>query len=291
MRCGCVLAVVAAAFLLQDRVARAGEPDPWANEQADVRERMAELSEAEVAGEIGQEELADLNAYWASHLRRRPMNAVESAHYSIAELQLQAGKGEPAVAALEKALQASQDPEVRNLTHFNIAEVYRRRLVQPEKALGQYRQVTGDLRFQARHYMLTMLAETGKPEQAAKLLDELAASTKEKGEQLALLHRLANLYKQFKLDDQALTIYQRITKEFAPADVKQMCDAAAREAQEMIDRLAAARRKEDGEEAAERLEEQLHRRAREFRLANRWDEFKAFNDAVARGMEKLHPKE
>jgi len=287
MRYGYVLAAIAAAFFLQRVVARAAEPDPWAGEQADVRERMAEQSEAEVAGELGGDDLKELNAYWASHLRRCPMNAVESAHYSIAELHLQRGNGEATIAALEKALQASQDPEVRNVTELNLAEVHRRRLNEPEKALAHYRKVTGDFRFLARHYAFTMLAETGKADQAAKLLDELAASTKEKGEQLALLHRLAALHKQFKMDDQALAIYQRITKDFTPADIKDICAAATAEAEAVIQKIAQARRNEDGE-GAERLEGQLHRRARGFRLANRWDELKAFNDTVARGMEKLN---
>jgi len=283
-------AALAAVFWLLAPGVRAAEPDPWAKEPADVRERMIELSDAEVAGEIAPEEVEELTKYWATHLRRCPMNAVESAHYSIAELHLQRGNAQAAAADLQKLLEANPSPELRTVTQFNLGELYRRRLNDATSAVKHYRQVEGELRPQALHYMLAALSETGKPEQAAKLLEELAAGAKEKGEQLALLHRLARLYRQFKMEDQALAVYQRITKEFTPADIQQICDAVVREANDTIQKIAALRQKEE-DEAADRLEEQLHRRARSLRLTQRWDELKAFNDAVNKGLEKLHGTE
>jgi len=266
--------------------ARGGEPDPWAGEPRHVLERMEELAEAEARGRLGPGEQMELKKYWSTHLRRCPMNALESAHCSIAELHLQRGNPKAAIQALNKILAATEDPQIRNVTHLNLAEVYHRRLNDSAKAIKHYHQVGGPLRHRARYRMLAVLAEKGKPDEAAQLVAKFVGDAKEKGERLALLHRLAVLYKQSYMPDQALATYQRITKEFTPDDIKQMRQAMVRQVNTAVQQITALRER-DQWEAAERLERQLHGQAHELRLANRWDELRAFHRALEKGHARL----
>jgi len=267
-----------------------GEPDPWAPGPRHGRERMEELADAEARGETGPEERLELRAYWANHLRRGEVNALESARYSAAELHLQLGDPKAAIAELTKVLAEAQNQVVSDLTHFNLAEVHRRRLNDTDSAVKHYRLVGGDLSDRARRFMVAMLAERGKPDEAAKLLEADIAAAKEKGEKLVLLHRLAALYCGSNLLENALAIYQRITKEFTPDDLKQMREAAAKEASAAIDQMIAFRDQGRGDEM-ERFQRRLDRRARQLRGAGRWDEFRAFMQAMQQGHQRLRQHE
>lgn len=267
--------------------ALAGEPDPWATERdQDERERMEELADAEARGDVEDELRLELDRYWATHLRRCPMNAIESARYSAAEIRLRQGNAKDAVRTLERALTDETPAELRNVTHLNLAEIHRRRLRDVDAAAKHYAKVSGPLRHLARSYMLRMLTEAGKTDQAVKTLKRLADEAKEKGEKLALLHRLAAFYKRQDAPEQALAVYERITKEFTPDDIRQMRQAAVREAEATIQRIIQLQQQEHPDDA-ERLERQIHLRARDLRLAGRHDELKAFERAADAGFRRL----
>jgi hypothetical protein len=251
---------------------------------------MKAMADAAARGELAGEELEEVNRYWATHLRRGEMNAIESARYSAAELHLQQDAPDQATAVLKKLLDGEVRPELAHLTRFNLAEIYRRRLQDVARAAEQYRQVGGQYRHRARHYMLQMLVEAGRPEEAAKAAADWLAKAKDKGERLGLLHRLAALYKRADMPQKALDVYERIAKEFTAADIQAMQKARAREVQETFQRMVELR-KRDRWDLAERLERGLHRRARELMLANRWDEFRAFRAAMEQGFQKLERHE
>ncbi|NQT52471.1 hypothetical protein HQ576_10490 [bacterium] len=280
----CVAVVLSSALTL------AGEPDRWAGHRDEMRQRMEELAEAEARGDVDGEELEQLNRYWATHLRRCDMNAVESARYSAAEIQLQRGNATAAVAALQKVLAAKPRDELLHLTHFNLAEVHRRRLDDSANATKHYRLVGGHHRHRARYYMLRMLVEAGNIKEAAALLEDAIKKATEKGETLALLHRLATLYKHRQMADQALAIYQRIAKEFTDADVEKMRKAAIEQVQTAVQRITQLRERDEWEEA-ERLERGIHLRARELLLGGRWDELRAYQRAAEKGFRALERHE
>jgi tetratricopeptide (TPR) repeat protein len=285
MRCG--TALLALALLVAPRVtALGGEPDPWAGEPRHLRHRMEELADAEARGELGHEEREQLRTYWSTHLHRGPMDALESAHYSIAELHLERADPKAALAELNQVLAAAQSDAVRHLTHLNLGQVYRLRLNDAAKAVEHFDQVGGPLHHRAQQYMLALLEERGKPDEAAKLLEKQIADAKEKGRKLALLHRLASLYKRSKMTDKALATYRRITAEFTAADLKQMRDALAREVEGTFQRLRDLQVDGRGHEA-EQLAHGLHRKADELRFAGRWDEARAFQQAMHKGFRAL----
>lgn len=270
--------------------ALAAEPDRWAGDAPELRERMEDFAEAEARGDLAGEELAQLNRYWATHLRRCDMNAIESAHYSAAELHLQRNNPKGAIAVLQKLLAAKPRDEIKNLTYLNLAEVYRRRLHDTTNAAKHYQLVAGPRRHRARHYMLRMLVEGGKTKEAASAIEDFIKKSTQKGEKLALLHRLAALYKRHEMPDQALAVYGRITAAYTAKDIEVMREAAIREVKNAILTIIELR-ENDQWEHAERVERQIHFRARELMLAKRWDELKAFQQAAEKGFMALERHE
>jgi len=268
-----------------------GEGDPWAGQPRHLRHRMEELADAEARGELGEEERDQVRRYWATHLYRTDaLNAVESAHYSIAELFLERANAEAAVAELGKVLAAAASDDVQHLTHLNLGQVHRLHLNDAAKAAEHFEKVAGALRHKANAYELAMLEDKGKLDEAAALLEKQATEAKEQGAKLAALHRLAALYRRHNLDDKALATYQRITAGFTPAIVKEIHDALALEVDATFQRIRDLQLKGAGHEA-EQLMQGLHRRAQELRFAGRWDEARAYQRAMHKGfraMQEFH---
>jgi tetratricopeptide (TPR) repeat protein len=264
----------------------AAEPAPWEGEHDPFRMRMEQLAEQEARGALDVEQAREVNRYWSTHLRRGPMTSLEAARSAIAEIHLRRGEPKEAIAALGKVLEAAASEDLKGLTHFNLAEIYRRQLDDAAKALEHYQKVEGALRPRAQLVLLALLADMGQADEAARKIEELIQAAKDRGEKLALLQRLAGLYDKAKMLDKALAIYQRILKDFTPADIETMRQAAAAEARETVQKMDAARRNGDGQEV-ERLERQLRGRVEGLRIAGRWEEFRAFEQAARALMQQL----
>lgn len=267
-------------------VAIGGQPPPWAAQQDPHRRHMENMADLEASGQLREDQAREVNRYWATHLRRGAMNAIEAAQYSIAEIHLRQGRTKQAIAQLEKVLATAPSEDLKSLTHLNLGEVYRRQVEDAAKASEHYKKVAGPLRHRARAFMVAMLAETGKADQAAQVTEQLIANAKEKGEKLALLQRLAALYERAKLPDKALAVYQRIVADFTQEDIQQMRQAAVREVQETMERMNQLRMEQNWEEA-ERLGQKLGRRGQELRAAGRRDELTAFQQALNRARRQL----
>ena len=258
--------------------------DPWAGGEG------VELDPAGMPDE--EREQADGQPVLPARLLRCRMDALESARYSIAELRLGRGDAKGAIAGLIEVLEATKRETLRDVTNLNLAILHERWLQDTEAASRHYRALTGILRHTAQRRLLAMLARTGKADDAAQAAtDELIAKAKEKGEKLALLHRLALTYKRHNLPDRALAVYQRISKEYTPDDLKQILDAIEREVTGAIERFR--RLQQAGQDAeAEALQASLNeRRPQELRAAGRWDELAAFERARDRGFRRLEQLE
>jgi len=272
--------------VLAGRLALAGEPGPWEGEHDPHRMRMEQLAEMEARGKLDLEQAREVNRFWSTHLRRGPMTALDSAAYSIAEIHLRRDEPKESVAALTRVLAAADDAELKGLTHFNLAEIHRRQFDDSGAAAAEYQKVDGSLQPRAQLFLFGLLAETGKADEAAKKTEELLQAAQEKGEKLALLQRLAGLYEKAKMLDKAIAVYQRILKDFTPADLEAMRQAAVTEAREGVQKMDAARRNGDPEELG-RLERQLRRRADDLRLAGRLDELRAYERTARSLMQQL----
>ena len=269
--------------------ALAGEPEEGDERERDRHAEMEEMTEEAMLGRLDAEERARIDRYWATHLRRAPMDAIESAQYAIAEIQLQQRNPRAAVAALEKVLKGEAGEELAGVTHFNLGEICRRQ-GDLEGAAKQYLAVRGHYRHHARRYLVAMLADRGNATGAAKHLEALLAKTQQKGEKLALLQQLAALYRRAGSPDLAVKTYERITKEFTPADLKALREAAAAEAKAMVDRMRDLMAAERGDEI-ERQERQIHMRMRDLRLGGRTDELRAFEATARRAFRDFEQRE
>ena len=276
-----------AVALLLPAFALAGEPRGWEGEEHERRQAMEEMADGIILGQVRGEERAEVERYWATHLRQAPMDAVAAAHYNIAEIQLGRGDAKAAAAALGKVLQGEPGEELASITHFNLAEIARRHLKDSDLAAKHYALVKGAYRYHALHYLLGSLIEAGRGAEAAQIVEKLVAQSQETGEKLALLQRLAALYRRAGKADEALKTYERITQDFKPADLKGLRDAAAEQAEALVGRLRALAEAEPGPEV-QRLERQIHLRARELRLAGRAEEFEAFRTALERQFREFH---
>lgn len=253
--------------------------DPWVGAEGEPPDPV-DLPDEPEAGPDGQPALP-------TRLFRCRMDGLESARYSIAELKLQRGDVKAAIADLLGILETTKREELRDVTNLNLGELHGRWLRDHEAATRHYQAVSGILRHAAHRRLLALLARAGKADEAAKATDAQIAKANEKGEKLALLHRLALAFRRHNLPDRALAIYDRITKEFTPEDLRQMREAAEREvaaAIEKIRRLQAAEREEEVERVLDFLN---NRRPQELRAAGRWDELAAFEKARDDGLARL----
>jgi len=267
--------------LLLPAFALAGEPRRWEGEEQERQRAMEEMADGIILGQVRGEERAQVERYWATHLRQAPMDAIAAARYNIAEIQLARGDAKAAAAALEKVLEGQPGRELASTTHFNLGEIARRHLKDSDLAAKHYAMVRGAYRYHALHYLLGSLIEAGRGAEAAQIVEKLVAESQETGEKLALLQRLAALYRRADMADEALKTYERITRDFKPADLKGLRDAAAEQAEELVGRMRALAEAQRGPEV-QRLERQIHQRARELRLAGRTEEFEAFRTTLER---------
>ena len=230
-----------------------------------------------------------LERYMAENLLRSPsMNAIESAHYAVAEIYLRRGDHGKCVARLQEVVDGAgkrQDEPVW-VTHLNIANVCRKRLGDMQRAIKEYKLVKGAWAAFAERQLLGTLEEMGKLDEAVKILEGQYKTAKEKGEKLALLRRIAELYLRNNEEEKAIATYDRIAKEFTAKDLEEMKQAAVEFVKKTADKIAALR-EEGKHEEAERLTIELRRRLGTLRAQGRTDEVQVMERAMRQAMEKI----
>ena len=250
--------------------AQAADLDPWHH---DAPGQWEGYILADLVDHIAAADPAAELVLW-----RCRMNGLESAQYSLADHALRRGDAKGAIALLTQVATTTSTPDVRSITHYNLAEIARRRLRDAAAARAHYAQVKGLLRHHAHSHSVGMLIETGKLDEAAKAAEATIAKANSKGARLALLHALARAYARYEMPDRAAAVYQRITKEFSPKDIQAILAAATTagtDAARKIWRLTDLGQDED--DLWETLVEQ---HLDELRAAGRWDEYHAFETAA-----------
>jgi len=279
------LLVVAACHAARVPAAGAQERglDPWLHERwqdatfADLVDAMQADEEAAGAGEA--------RAPHTEGLWRWRMNGLESAQYSVAEHTLRRGDVAGAIALLEKVAAATTSGELRDVTHYNLAEICRRRLRDAPKARAHYAKVAGTLRHLARRRELGLLIQVGQLKQAAALADRRIAAATSKGARLAMLHALARAWTRHGMADRAHAVYQRIAEEFTPRDIEAILAAARKQAAATVHKLMA--RIDRGEDEDDLWDDMVEARLTELAAQGRWDEYHAFWHAAVDTWNKL----
>lgn len=278
--------LLAAALEALVPIARAQEQgvDPWLHEQwqdATFGDLLAAMQEEEdAAGGRGEARGAHAERLW-----RWRMNGLESAQYSVAEHALRRGDVQAAIALLGKVAAATASSTLRDVTHYNLAEVCRRRLRDADKASHHYRKVAGTLRHLAQRRELGLLIEVGQVERAATLAEQRVAAATAKGARLAMLHALARAWTRHGMEDRALAVYQRIAREFTPKDIQEIVAAIQKEAAATVRKLMQLI--DLGQDEDELWEKMVENRLWELGAAGRWDEYDAYWNAAVDAWNKL----
>ena len=262
-----------------------------AAEDDDPPEHLAELLErADRGAPLGPDELAAIERFARYHLFRVKCNVLDDARFSIAQLQVKAGRGGKAVETLKELVTLTKDADVKSVAQYDIGKVYRVCLRDPAKAEAAFKKVTGRFAVLARRDLVRMYAEARQPGKAILFLQGAAARSKEKGEKLALLRQLAELCQRTGRTEDAIGAFRRITEEFTQKDIETMNAAAARRVDKAFEKARALQARERGGEV-DLVMQQVRIWVGQLAAAGRVGEFRSAREALERGWRRMERRE
>lgn len=224
--------------------------------------------------------------------RAAPMNAIVSAHYSVAEIYLRQGKHTACLKRLQQVLDGAKGEEGETVwvTHLNMADICRKQVGDMQQALEHYKRVKGNWAAYARRQLLRTFEEMGQLDDAVALLKKEHKEADEKGAKLALMRSIAELYERNQEHEKAVEYYNRITREFTPEDLQAMVKAAKDYVNERTDKVLELRTQRRFEEA-ERLIHEATRRLAALRAQGRREEAEAMQQAIHAARERIEEQE
>jgi tetratricopeptide (TPR) repeat protein len=140
------------------------------------------------------------------------MSILDNAYYDIAGIHLARKRHAEAIAALEQLIKKSSDETIAALTHLNLAEIYRRRLSNTEKAVDEYKKVTGPLAREAQNRLARMFEELDRLDDAILQFEAIAENAKDKTQKVLALRQLAELLVRNGREDEALAALKKLTE-------------------------------------------------------------------------------
>jgi len=214
-------------------------------------------------------------------LRSPGMNAIDLAHYSIAEICLREQRIDDCLKRLQTVLGQYKEKENETVwvTHLNMAIIYRKLRGDVQQALDHFKKVKGLWAQFARQQLLQTYEETGQIEEAVALLKAAHEGVEEKGARLAMLRSIAELYERNQQPDKAIEYYDKITKQFTPEDIAKMIEAVKEEVKRDAEQVIELRKERRFEEA-ERMMQQARNRLSSLRAQGRREEAEAFERAL-----------
>lgn len=259
-----------------------------------MNRRMAEVMEQIKEGRAIPPEVEDmLERFGGRVLLRSPnMNAVDAAHYSVAEIHLRGGKHQECLKRLQKVIAEAGDEKNDTVwvTHLNCGNIYRHHIGNMQEAIREYKLVQGLWGGFAQRQLLRTYEEMDRLDEAVKLLtDELNAAA-EPGAKLVLLRRIAELYERNDEPEKAIRYYDQITREFTRKQIAEMVKAAVDSVEKQVDRIVQLRREERFEEA-ERIVRAMHQRMAALRAQGRHAEADGMERARDAAHKRLEPRE
>ncbi|MFO7898347.1 MAG: tetratricopeptide repeat protein [Planctomycetota bacterium] len=148
-----------------------------------------------------------------STLRRdERLNVRDRAYYQIAELHIRREQYTEAATALHQLVKNSKDPVAVSLTHLNLGDLYRERLGNTERAVEEYRKVTGEFVPLALRRLVQLFEEVGKIDAAVAELETLVKTTDDKLQKVLALQQLADLLERNGREDEAVATLQQLIR-------------------------------------------------------------------------------
>ena len=139
------------------------------------------------------------------------LNVIDAAYYKIAEIHLAKKEYGPAVTALERLIAKTPDELAKSLTHFNLAELYRKELANTKKAIQEYKVVTGEYTLDALRRLAQLFEELNQIDEAAQVFESIIGNTKDTVQKVLALRELAGLLARNGRGDEAIAALQRLT--------------------------------------------------------------------------------
>ena len=182
------------------------------------------------------------------------MNGVDTAHYAIAHIYLREAKYKKAIKQLRKVIEASPTKVAKPLTHWNIGNIYRHRLSDTDKAIGEFEKIIErEWVPRAERAIAQMNEAAQRYERVIKLLRERVSETEDKQIQARLLLHMGAVQQRMGKSKEAIATFNEIISNFNYEDLA---------------RKEGTRNGENGEEPRERLKkrrEKMRRRLEEWR--------------------------
>ncbi len=225
------------------RRARAGE-ELTAEQQGQVdawRERMQrarEEAEEQRRQVVRQRELRAADALQQDAIVR--LNVRDQAYYRIAELQVSEEKYQEAVTTLQRLIADSEDETAVSLAHLQLGDLYRRHLANTDRAIEEYKKVTGEFIPTALARLVALYQELDRVDDAVAELEALAEATDDPLQRALALRHAAELLVQSDRNDEAIAIYQKLIHSLTHEQAESIREKLAE-----IDQQQAARRATD----------------------------------------------
>lgn len=265
----------------------------WARaQQAPNPEEFRAFGERIAQGEaVSEEEMGEMRKCFATNvIRPEHLDVGQNARYEIAEILLRRGDPRGAVARLREIVSTpGMADEVASVTRFNIAELLRVAMDEPDPAAQEFGQVKGNLEALAQREVLDLIErDPRKSATAVAVLEKRVTEAREKGERLALLTRLGQFYRRQKQDDKAIEVFQRIAQEATAEQIEAMRQQAVALVDTTVKEVRRLRQAEKWEEA-EQLQQSLARRCNALHIQGRLDEAAAMQRRMERLEAEGHP--
>jgi tetratricopeptide (TPR) repeat protein len=132
------------------------------------------------------------------------LNIVDMAYYQIAGIHLNRKQYDQVAATLEQLIKKSPDKAAVSLTHFNLAELYRTKLNNKERAVAEYKLVTGRYAAYAMRRLASLFEETKEIDEAVEQLEALGKTSKDNAQKVMALKELAALLTRSGRHDEAI---------------------------------------------------------------------------------------
>jgi len=234
-----------------------------------------------------------LAAYSESHLiRPSDLNPVDDAHYSVAEIYLRKEQYADCLQRLRKVIEsAGEENETAWVTHLNMGNVERRRGA-IQQAIEEYKRVKGRWAGYAQRRLLATMEESGLLDEAVAVLEANYARATDRGEQLAILKRIADIYARNGEDEKAIATYDRIASEFGRDEMDRLVQAANEYVVQRMDRAMEFLRAGQ-EDEIEPIEQEIQQRIAALRAQGRDAEADAMQraqEAARRRLEQEYRK-
>ena len=176
------------------------------------------------------------------------LNVIDDAYYRIAEIHVQEKVYDQAVESLRQLIKKSPDKLAVSLTHFNLAELYRKELNNKKEAIAEYKKVTGEYAIEAQRRLASLFEELEQIDEAVATFEAIVKTTLDKMQKVLALRELAELLFRNERKDEAVAVLQRLTRavtyDEAPKITKELQAAGERQekvAEQERDRARAAR--------------------------------------------------